>query len=208
LVAGSVSSPAYYYVHTGQIGEPLIVTDASKAKVWDAAVDPWGKPTMLATPTQTISLRLPGQWYASESGLHQNWMRDYDPSTGRYIEADLLGIDAGANLYPYIDGNPLNASDPTGHIALAVPAFCAVNPEVCVAAGLAAAAAIYHWINSIEAPPLPSTNIDIPNIPDKNCKNCPPCRTISGKVVSAGTIGYRFDMVPPSRPHHGVQGDH
>jgi len=114
LVAGSVSSPSYYYVHTGQIGEPLIVTDASKAKVWDAAVDPWGKPTMLATPTETINLRLPGQWYASESALHQNWMRDYDPITGRYIEADPLGIDAGANLYPYVDSNPLRWLDADG----------------------------------------------------------------------------------------------
>ena len=24
------------------------------------------------------------------SGLHQNWVRDYDPTTGRYIEADPL----------------------------------------------------------------------------------------------------------------------
>jgi len=49
---------------------------------------------MLATPTQSINLRLPGQWYASESGLHQNWMTDYDPNTGGYIEADPLGIEA------------------------------------------------------------------------------------------------------------------
>jgi len=81
--------------------------------VWDVAVDPWGKPTMLATPIQTISL--PGQWYASESGLHQNWMRDYDPTTGRYIEADPLGINAGANLYPYVSSNPLNLTDRKGN---------------------------------------------------------------------------------------------
>ena len=136
LVAGSVSSPSYYYVHTGQIGEPLIVTDASKAKVWDAAVDPWGKPTMLATPTQTVSLRLPGQWNASESGLHQNWMRDYDPTTGRYIEADPLGIEAGANLYPYVDSNPLNVTDRKGKFG---------TPQTAAAGAIIFALADFGW---------------------------------------------------------------
>jgi RHS repeat-associated protein len=39
-------------------------------------------------------------------------------------------------------------------------------------------------------------------------KNCPPCTTISGKTVPAGTIGYRFDQVPPSKPHFPFTGDH
>ena len=149
LVAGSVSSPTYYYVHTGQIGEPLIVTDASKAKVWDAAVDPWGKPTMLATPTQTINLRLPGQWYASESGLHQNWMRDYDPTTGRYIEADPLGINAGANLYPYVSSNPLKLTDRSGQI---IPvALCAIGGLSGAAGEFVGSGFQFNWKHSVIA---------------------------------------------------------
>ena len=30
-------------------------------------------------------LRFPGQWFQAEGGLHQNWMRDYDPALGRYL---------------------------------------------------------------------------------------------------------------------------
>ncbi len=145
LVSGSVSSPSYYYVHTGQIDEPLIVTDASKAKVWDAALDPWGQATMLATPTKDLNLRLPGQWYSAESGLHQNWMRDYDPVTGRYIEADPLGINAGANLYPYVISDPLDRIDPSGQIAAALP-LVAVGGET--AAGGACVAVLRQLLAS------------------------------------------------------------
>lgn len=114
LVAGTVSAPDYYFVHTGQIDEPLIVTNASKTKVWDAVLDPWGRATLLSTPSQQLNLRLPGQWYAAESSLHQNWMREYDPALGRYIEADPLGVDAGPNPYAYVEGNPINRTDPMG----------------------------------------------------------------------------------------------
>ncbi|MEP3843901.1 MAG: RHS repeat-associated core domain-containing protein [Paracoccaceae bacterium] len=51
--------------------------------------------------TDVINLRFPGQWLHAEPGLHQNWMRDYDPTTGRYLQADPLGLVAGVNLYGY-----------------------------------------------------------------------------------------------------------
>ena len=61
-----------------------------------------------------MELRFPDQWFQSESGLHQNWMRDYDPTTGRYIQADPLGLVDGASVYGYVGGNPLIRIDPTG----------------------------------------------------------------------------------------------
>ncbi len=57
---------------------------------------------------------LPGQWFQSESGLHQNWMRDYDPTTGRYIQADPLGLVDGASVYGYVTNNPMRRIDPRG----------------------------------------------------------------------------------------------
>ena len=59
-------------------------------KVWTAKYSPFcGVTTQTGTP---IALRFPDPWFQNESGLYQNWMRDYDPTTGRYIEADLLGL--------------------------------------------------------------------------------------------------------------------
>ena len=46
-------------------------------------------------------------------------MRDYDPTTGRYNEADLLGLVDGANIYGYVKGNPGRWVDPNGEFGLA-----------------------------------------------------------------------------------------
>jgi RHS repeat-associated protein len=87
-----------------------------------------------------IDLRFPGQWFQAEAGLYQNWMRDYDPTLGRYIEADPLGLVDGASVYGYVRGNPLRWTDPRGeNPAAAVGAFCEINPAVCAAAGRAVA---------------------------------------------------------------------
>lgn len=57
-----------------------------------------------------------------------NYFRDYDPSIGRYVQSDPLGINAGLNTYAYVTSNPLAFSDPEG-----------LNPLI--ARGLAAALA-------------------------------------------------------------------
>ena len=62
----------------------------------------------------TKNLRFPGQYYDQETGLHYNFFRDYDPSTGRYVESDPIGLDGGLNTYVYIDNQPLSYIDPLG----------------------------------------------------------------------------------------------
>jgi len=47
-------------------------------------------------------------------GMHYNYFRDYDPSIGRYIESDPIGLDGGVNTYAYVDANPLMKVDLLG----------------------------------------------------------------------------------------------
>jgi len=80
--------------------------------VWTASYLPFGG--VHVTSGAPIDLRFPGQWFQAESGLHQNWMRDYDPTTGRYVEADPLGLVDGASVYGYVRQNPGRYVDPRG----------------------------------------------------------------------------------------------
>jgi len=102
-----------YYYHVDHLGTPQAMTNSSAAVVWKADYEPFGKATIKVSTIEN-NLRLPGQYYDRETGLHYNYFRDYDPTTGRYLETDLIELRGGLNLYSYVGGNPLSFVDPHG----------------------------------------------------------------------------------------------
>ena len=101
-----------YLIRADHIGRPSFATTLAGTKVWSAVYLPFGG--VHVTTGAPIDARFPGQWFQTEAGLYQNWMRDYDPTTGRYIEADPLGLVDGASVYGYAGGNPGRYTDPSG----------------------------------------------------------------------------------------------
>jgi RHS repeat-associated protein len=99
-------------IRTDHIGRPVFATNPTGVKTWTASYDPFGG--VRTTTGAPISARFPGQWFRSESGLHQNWMRDYDPTTGRYLQADPLGLVDGSSVYGYAMQSPMMYTDPRG----------------------------------------------------------------------------------------------
>jgi RHS repeat-associated protein len=66
-----------------------------------------------------FALRLPGQVWDNETGLHYNRQRYYDPEQGQYLTPDPLGTPDGPNPYAYVALNPLGFIDPDGLILFA-----------------------------------------------------------------------------------------
>ena len=111
---------------------------------WDQG-EPFGNDVPNNNPSGAgafdFPLRFPGQYFDRETGLAYNVMRDYDPATARYIEADPLGMIPGLgsmlppgqltkslsrmpaalriagglnHLYVYVANKPLTLIDPFG----------------------------------------------------------------------------------------------
>ena len=105
------------YVLSDQLGQPQKLVDGFSTLVWDRVSDPFGLTASQAKGLSTaISLRFPGQEYDAITGLHYNDQRDYDPTLGRYIQSDPIGLDGGINTYAYVGNRPTVLADPFGRI--------------------------------------------------------------------------------------------
>ena len=102
-----------YYYHRDHLGTPQMMTDQAQTVVWSADYNAFGAVSMMVETVEN-PLRFAGQYYDVESGLHYNYFRYYDPSLGRYITSDPIGLDGGLNTYGYVGGNPLGYIDPYG----------------------------------------------------------------------------------------------
>jgi RHS repeat-associated protein len=114
------SSVKVYYVHTDHLNTPRRVTDpTTNTVIWSWESDPLGATAASEDPDGDMTsfvynLRFPGQLYDAETGLNYNYFRDYDATTGRYVESDPIGLAGGINTYGYVAGNPLSNTDPKG----------------------------------------------------------------------------------------------
>jgi len=108
------------YIQPDHLDTPRTVTDSTQKVIWQwDNQDPFGANAANEDPDGdgqrfSLNLRFPGQYFDSETGLHYNYFRDYDPSTGRYIQSDPIGLTGGLNTYAYVGGNPISYRDPFG----------------------------------------------------------------------------------------------
>ncbi|WP_258539313.1 RHS repeat-associated core domain-containing protein [Dissulfurirhabdus thermomarina] len=139
---------AYFY-HLDGLGTPLALTDAEgrQAVRYDYAA--FGARRRHGGRVRQ-ALVFPGQYLDEETGLHYNWHRYYDPSTGRYLSPDPIGLAGGLNLYGYVGNNPINYVDPTGQFLVSGTVLVGyVYGPAIVAAGTAAAYRLGPYLPAI-----------------------------------------------------------
>jgi RHS repeat-associated protein len=116
----AASSNLYCYHFDGN-ANTVAVTDANQNVVNSYGYDPYGTVTSQLEQTTPVNTAQPfkfvGQFgvMAEPNGLYYMRARYYDPSVGRFISEDPLGLGGGdTNLYVYVQNNPIMNIDPNG----------------------------------------------------------------------------------------------
>ncbi|WP_438287241.1 RHS repeat-associated core domain-containing protein [Pantoea ananatis] len=103
-------------------GAPLEVTDERGDIRWSGQYGSFGEVRRQAEGFTRLAkqsalphqpLRYAGQYADSETSLHYNLFRYYDPQVGRFTVQDPIGLEGGWNLYQYAP-NPNGWVDPLG----------------------------------------------------------------------------------------------
>jgi RHS repeat-associated protein len=184
---------ATYYFANDQLGSGQALFDQYGQTVWQASYDPFGAATVSPDSTLVNNLRLPGQYFDSETGFHYNWHRYYEPGLGRYLSPDPIGFEGGMNLYAYVGGNPVNAVDPLGltsasvamrWVPMAVP-FASAIAGVGTGLVMVGGAAVIVLATPTEFGDGTIPDIDWPK-ENEECKpkQCKPCNPPVGTIAT------------------------
>ncbi|WP_286065332.1 RHS repeat-associated core domain-containing protein [Rodentibacter caecimuris] len=110
--------------------------------MWRGRYDAWGGlhyDRHLAQQNQVHQpFRLQNQYIDQETGLHYNFLRYYEPMTGRFISQDPIGLSGGDNLYRF-EGTVQNQIDPLGLFVQAIvfaPKLIALGKAALVTLGI------------------------------------------------------------------------
>jgi RHS repeat-associated protein len=109
MVRKQASGEETFYYHNDHLGTPKVMTDKLGKVAWNVEFDPFGNEVSTgkngAIRSVENNLRFPGQYFDAETSLHYNYFRDYNPRTGRYVEADPIGLNGGMNRFGYVQNN-------------------------------------------------------------------------------------------------------
>ncbi|WP_433736510.1 RHS repeat-associated core domain-containing protein [Pseudomonas putida] len=112
---GPKNARSFYY-QLDHLGTPQELTDHSGEIVWSAQYSAYGQLREL-THGSGEQLEQPlcfqGQYCDTETGLHYNRHRYYQPDSGRYLTPDPVKLAGGLNAYQYTR-NPTGWVDPLG----------------------------------------------------------------------------------------------
>jgi len=169
--------------------------------VWSSTQAPFGLMEVNEDPdgdgeTVSLNFRFPGQYFDAETGLYHNYFRYYDPSLGRYITSDPIGLAGGMNTYSYVNQNPLNYYDPYGLYVVPWFPLPPLIPGSTINGGDTNYPPLFPPSNEYEdTRPLPPRPSNIPQSP-----------IITGPYIDDPWLPKPYNACPPDEPGYDNGG--
>ncbi len=108
-----------FYVATDQVGSPRVVSDSSGNVVRIIEYNSYGSLLSDSNPGFGLPIGFAGGLSDAITDLVRFGFRDYDSSAGRWAARDgAFYKGRQANLYGYVNNNPINFTDPSGFFSL------------------------------------------------------------------------------------------
>ena len=117
-----------YYVITDRVGTPKRVLDGNGVMVKSLRYDSYGKLLFDSNPEFRLEIGYAGGIEDRDIGLTRFGYRDYDAASGRWTARDPILLESGqANLYVYVNNNPVMLRDPCGQFCVGGSAYAGVG---------------------------------------------------------------------------------
>ncbi len=126
-VQGFIYNNSYYYFQKNLQGDVVRILDSLGEVVTEYTYDAWGNVlTVTGSLASTVGrynpFRYRSYYYDTETGFYYLQSRYYDPTVGRFLNADhpeLIGANGGVqgyNLFAYCNNNPVACVDYSGYL--------------------------------------------------------------------------------------------
>ena len=103
------------FIHNDYLGNPILLTDESGQKVWQAQYSPYGEVNeTVYTQTTDFNLRGVGRYADRETNFIYNHHRYIIPEGRIFNKYDPIGLNGGLNPFGYVGGDGVNYADPKG----------------------------------------------------------------------------------------------
>ncbi|WP_158299421.1 carboxypeptidase regulatory-like domain-containing protein [Paenibacillus antri] len=124
-----------YYVITDAVGTPERVLAGDGTVLKELEYDSFGVLTSDSNPSFPLAIGFAGGIADEGTKLVRFGFRDYDPASGRWTARDPILFDANqANLYAYVNNNPVLLRDPCGLFCIGGSAYSGLGGggKVCI----------------------------------------------------------------------------
>ena len=113
-----------FHYHNDHLGTPNELTNQDGEVIWLADYEAWGNTAKVIWREERLEslqvsadelqpIRFQGQSFDTETGLHYNRFRYFDPDLGMFTTRDPIGLLGGMNVFQYAP-NPIGWIDPFG----------------------------------------------------------------------------------------------